>query len=90
MESRKTKKILERWTKVFKIEKGHLIYRSNIPQPDQIDSKDGKPLLEAYKRTKTYRVVLPAQKLGVILKLYHSVAGGGFRGVVPLWRKLQS
>ncbi len=87
--SRKAKKRLDRWTKVFEIEKGHLIYRSNIPQPDQIDS-DGKPLLNIYARPKTYRVVPPAQKEGVILKLYHSSADGGFRGVVPLWRKLQA
>jgi hypothetical protein len=87
--SRKAKKRLERWTKIFEINKGHLIYGSNIPQPNQID-RDGKPLLNNYARPKTYRVVPPAQKEGVILKLYHSSADGGFRGVVPLWRKLQS
>ena len=86
----KAKKRLERWTTVFEIDKGHLVYRTTTPQPDQIDSKDGKPLLEAYKRPKTYRVVPPAQKEDVILKLYHSSADGGFRGVVSLWRKLQA
>ena len=87
--SRKAKKRLERWTKVFEIDKGHLVYKTDIPQPDQID-RDGKALLNNYTRPKTYRVVPPAQKEGVILKLYHSSADGGFRGVVPLWRKLQS
>ena len=66
----KAKKRLERWTTVFEIDKGHLVYRTTTPQTDQIDTKDGKPLLEAYKRPKTYRVVPPAQKEDVILKLH--------------------
>ena len=78
---------LARWKKVFELEDGKLVLKTDVPQPGMVAS-DGTALLDS-ARQRTYKVIYDtSEKDELIKKYYLHPLSGGFRGVASLHEEI--